>query len=119
VPHAVYLAVWSASAVLILLGGAHLRVGALLGVGTSIVTFGPFFTDAGTAIAGGAHVMGTGLVLALAGWLACCRVRDGFPAATDRRTGHGRGAASGRWRLPQSLRSARQSRSPHRGTATR
>jgi uncharacterized membrane protein YagU involved in acid resistance len=71
VPHAIYLAVWSASAVLILLGGARLRVGALLGLGTSIVTFGFFFADAGTAItAGGAH-FAAGLVLGLAGWLAC------------------------------------------------
>ena len=71
VPHAIYCAVWSASAVLILLGGARLRVGALLGIGTSIVTFGLFFADAGTPIAGGAHLMGAGLVLALFGWLAC------------------------------------------------
>jgi hypothetical protein len=71
VPHAIYLAVWSASALLILLGGARLRVGALLGMGTSIVTFGLFFADAGTAIAGGAHLMGAGLVLGLVGWLGC------------------------------------------------
>ncbi len=71
VPHAIYLAVWTASAVLILLGGVRLRLGALLGVGMSAVTFGLFFADAGTAIAGGAHVGGAGLWLALAGWLAC------------------------------------------------
>lgn len=71
VPHAIYLAVWTAGAALILLGGARQRVGALLALGTSIVTFGLFFADAGTAIAGGAHVMGTGLVLALVGWAAC------------------------------------------------
>jgi hypothetical protein len=59
------------SALLILLGGTRLRAGALLGLGTSIVTFGLFFADAGTAIAGGAHLMGTGLVLGLVGWLAC------------------------------------------------
>lgn len=71
VPHAIYLAVWMASAVLILLGGARLRAGALLGLGTSIVTFGFFFADVGTAIAGdGAH-LAAGLVLGLAGWLAC------------------------------------------------
>jgi hypothetical protein len=67
----IYLAAWSASALLILLGGARLRVGALLGLGTSIITFGLFFADAGTVIAGGAHLMGAGLVLGLAGWLAC------------------------------------------------
>ena len=71
VPHAIYLAVWTASAVLILLGGVRLRLGALLGVGMSAVTFGLFFADAGTAIAGGAHAGGAGLWLALAGWLAC------------------------------------------------
>jgi hypothetical protein len=71
VPHAVYLAVWSASALLVLFGGARLRVGALLGIGTSIVTFGLFFADAGTVIAGGTRLMGAGLVLGLAGWLAC------------------------------------------------
>jgi hypothetical protein len=71
IPHAIYLATWSAGAVLILLGGTRLRMGALLGMGTSIVTFGLFLADAGTAIAGGAHVAGLGLVLGLLGWLAC------------------------------------------------
>lgn len=71
IPHAAYLAVWSASAVLIGLGGTRLRVGALLGTGLSIVTFGFFLADAGTAIAGGAHLMGAGLILSLVGWLAC------------------------------------------------
>jgi hypothetical protein len=71
VPHVIYLAAWSASALLILLGGVRLRAGALLGLGTSIVTFGFFFADAGTVMAGGAHLMGAGLVLGLAGWLAC------------------------------------------------
>ena len=71
VPHAIYLAVWTASAVLILLGGARLRLGALLGLGLSAVTFGLFFADAGTAIAGTRNAGGAGLVLALLGWLAC------------------------------------------------
>lgn len=71
VPHAIYLAAWSMSAVLILLGGSRLRAGALLGLGTSIVTFGLFFADAGQVIAGGAHLAGAGLVLGLVGWLAC------------------------------------------------
>ena len=48
---------------------SRLRVGTLLGMGTSIVTFGLFFADAGTAISRGAHVMGAGFVLGL-GWLA-------------------------------------------------
>jgi hypothetical protein len=71
VPHAIYFAGWAASALLILLGGTRLRVGALLGMGISIVTFGLFFADAGTAMAGGATLAGAGLVLGLAGWLAC------------------------------------------------
>jgi hypothetical protein len=71
VPHAIYLAVWTASAALILLGGVRLRLGALLAVGISAVTFGLFFADAGTAIAGGAHYGGWGLWLSLVGWLAC------------------------------------------------
>jgi hypothetical protein len=71
VPHLIYLAVWGVSAALILLGGTRMRVGAFLGLGASIVTFGLFFADAGQAIAGGAHVMGAGLVLGLVGWLAC------------------------------------------------
>jgi hypothetical protein len=71
VPHAIYLAAWSMSAVLILLGGDRLRAGALLGLGTSIVTFGLFFADAGQVIAGGAHLAGAGLLLGLAGWLGC------------------------------------------------
>jgi hypothetical protein len=71
VPHAIYLAVWAASTVLILLGGARLRLGGLLSAGLSVVTFGLFFADAGSAIAGGAHTGGWGLWLSLLGWLAC------------------------------------------------
>jgi hypothetical protein len=71
VPHLIYLAAWGASAVLILLGGVRQRAGTLLGVGTSAVTFGFFFADAGEVIAGGAHLAGLGLVLGLVGWLAC------------------------------------------------
>jgi hypothetical protein len=71
VPHLIYLAGWAASAVLVLKGGRRMRVGALLGLGVSAVTFGLFFADAGEAIAGGAHVMGAGLVLGLVSWLAC------------------------------------------------
>ena len=56
---------------LILLGGTRLRMGALLATGMSVVTFGLFFADAGTVIAGGASVGGMGLVLGLLGWLAC------------------------------------------------
>jgi hypothetical protein len=71
VPHVIYLAGWSASAVLIALGGTRLRLGALLGAGLSLVTFGLFFADAGTAMAGGLHLADAGLVLGIAGWLAC------------------------------------------------
>jgi hypothetical protein len=71
VPHAIELAIWSLSAILIVSGVARRPVGALLALGTSVVTFGLFFADAGTAIAGGAHLVGAGLVLGLLGWLAC------------------------------------------------
>jgi hypothetical protein len=71
VPHLIYLAAWTASAVLILLGGVRQKAGALLGVGTSAVTFGLFLADAGEVIAGGAHLAGPGLWLGLVGWLAC------------------------------------------------
>ena len=71
IPHVIYLAVWAASAVLIAAGGSRRRAGLLLGLGTSIVTFGFFLSDAGTVIASGTHVMGPGLVLGVAGWLAC------------------------------------------------
>ena len=71
-PHAIYLAVWAASAVLILLGGARLRLGALLSLGLSAVTFGLFFADAGTAIStAGSPGGGAGLVLSLIGWVVC------------------------------------------------
>jgi hypothetical protein len=83
VPHATYLAVWTASALLILRGGNWRRVGTLLGIGTSIVTFGFFFADAGTAIAGGADLVGAGLVLGFVGWLACAA---GSAAAFEPRT---------------------------------
>ena len=71
VPHVIYLAGWTASAVLIALGGTRLRLGALLGAGLSLVTFGLYFADAGTAMAGGLHLADAGLVLGIAGWLAC------------------------------------------------
>ncbi len=71
VPHVIYLAVWTASALLIASGGIRQRMGALLALGMSIVTFGFFFSDLGTVISGGAHLLGAGLVLGLAGWLVC------------------------------------------------
>ena len=70
--HAIYLAVWTVSAVLVLLGGARLRIGALLALGLSAVTFGLFLADAGTALSlPGNPGAGAGLVLSLIGWLAC------------------------------------------------
>ena len=119
VPHAIYFAVWGASALLILLGGTRLRVGAMLGLGASIVTFGLFFADAGEAIAGGANTMGAGLALGLAGWLACAAgsaVAFRLRPAGHRPSRMARNRAwSWRWRSP---RSARRSRSPRRGTVT-
>lgn len=96
VPHALYLAAWTASAGLILLGGTRLRMGALLGIGTSIVTFGLFFADAGTAIASSAHLAGPGLILGLFGWTACAvgsglAFRLGPAGAPGRPAGLGRG----------------------------
>jgi hypothetical protein len=85
VPHLIYLAAWAASAVLIVLGGARARVGALLGVGVSIVAFGLFLADFGQGISkppvisptSGALIPGTvqaggaGLWLGLVSWLLC------------------------------------------------
>ena len=93
IPHVLYLAAWAASAALILSGGTRRTAGALLGAGTSIVTFGLFFADAGQVIAGGAHVLGAGLVLSFIGWLACTAgsatalaYRPARPDWRDRRT---------------------------------
>jgi hypothetical protein len=71
IPHVAYLTTWTAGAVLVLLGGVRLRLGALLSLGLSAVTFGLFLADAGTAIAGGGNAFGAGLTLSLLGWLAC------------------------------------------------
>jgi hypothetical protein len=91
VPHAIYLAVWTASAVLIVLGGVRLRLGALLAAGMSVVTFGLFFADAGTAIVGGGQAGGWGLWLSLVGWLACAA---GSALAMLLRPAGGRGPAA-------------------------
>jgi len=98
VPHLLYLLTWAVSAGLVV-GGlrarggpgglALARTGALLGTGLSAVTFGLFFSDLGQVIAYGG--LGTGLVLSLAGWLACATgsvvalfapSRDAIPGAT-------------------------------------
>ena len=70
VPHLIYLVTWAVSAVLIVLGGTRLRVGALLAAGVSAVTFGLYFADLGTA-SSGTNLLGAGLVLGLLGWLGC------------------------------------------------
>jgi hypothetical protein len=71
VPHVIYLATWLASGLLIAAGGTPRRVGALLGLGTSVVTFGYFFADLGTVVSGGTSLLGSGLALGLIGWLLC------------------------------------------------
>ena len=93
VAHATYLAVWAASALLIALSGSRRRIGAFLGLGTTAVTFGLFFADAGTPLAGGGHLMGAGLVLSLIGWLACAAgsvvsLRTGWAGAPGRPQRH-------------------------------
>jgi hypothetical protein len=69
VPHLIYLATWAVSAVLIIRGGFRGGFGGLLAAGMSLVTFGLFFADLGTAIAGAD--VGPGLVLSLVGWAIC------------------------------------------------
>jgi hypothetical protein len=69
VPHLIYLATWAVSAVLIIRGGVRRGSGGLLAAGMSLVTFGLFFADLGTAIA--AADVGPGLVLSLVGWAIC------------------------------------------------
>lgn len=76
VPHLIYLAAWTASAVLILRGGSRLQAGALVGAGVSVVTLGMFLADLGQVISGtqqpgGPALSGAGLWLGLIGWLAC------------------------------------------------
>ena len=129
-PHAIYLAVWTVSAVLMLLGGVRPRLGALLSLGLSAITFGLFFSDAGLAIGGNGTPGGTGLILTLLGWFACAAgaalaflIRPASRQAPDGETGSlGRpsGAAdmafrwSGAWwtrRFPIRIRSASNSTS--------
>ena len=70
VPHVLYLATWLAGGLLIVSGGTWRRAGALLGLGTSIVTFGYFFADLG-AVMSGTSPLGPGLAFGLIGWLLC------------------------------------------------
>lgn len=101
VPHAIYFAVWTAGAGLILAGGGRRQAGALLGTGLGVVTFGLFFSDAGQAIAG--QPWGGGLVLGLIGWLACTA---GSAIAVWPRPARPRLAAGGRVRPRELLRSS-------------
>jgi hypothetical protein len=71
VPHLIYLAAWVASVVLLLLGGSRPKAGALIALGASAVTFGLYFADLGTALSAGSSLVGTGLIISLAGWLVC------------------------------------------------
>jgi len=95
-PHVLYLAAWALSGLLILSGGPRRRAGALLGLGTGILTFGFFFADFGTVFADGSHVLGPGLVLAVTGWLACTAGAwfglRGTVAGAPRRPGRGNAA---------------------------
>ena len=71
VPHVIYLATWLAAALLVVRGGTWRQVGALLGLGTSIVTFGYFLSDVGTVFSGGASPLSSGLAFGLISWLLC------------------------------------------------
>jgi hypothetical protein len=71
VPHVIYLATWLASGLLIVTGGTWRQVGALLGLGTSIVVFGYFLADLGTALSGGTSPVSSGLAFGLISWLLC------------------------------------------------
>lgn len=70
-PHVLNLAAWAAGAVLIMLGGARQRAGALLAAGTSVIALGMYLSDLGSATAASPSQVGAGLILALLGWLAC------------------------------------------------
>jgi len=71
IPHVCYFAAWAISAVLIASGGVRRQAGALLALGTSVITFGLFCVDLATVAAEQPHHIGAGLVLSLIGWLAC------------------------------------------------
>ena len=75
VPHLIYLGAWALAGWLILSGGSRRWAGSLIGLGTSVVTFGLFVADVGTAVssgtAGASGTIGAGLLLGLIGWLAC------------------------------------------------
>jgi hypothetical protein len=68
--HAIYLAAWLASAVLLLRQAPLARAGALIGLGVSIITFGLFCADAAMAITGESPG-GAGLWMSFVGWALC------------------------------------------------
>jgi hypothetical protein len=70
VPHALYLAGWVASTVLLLRGGGKARIGALLGIGVSGVTLGLFLSDLGQVLSNETG-LGAGMVLSIIGWGLC------------------------------------------------
>jgi serine/threonine protein kinase len=71
VPHAIYIAVWTAVTAGVLRGGTMARAAALLGTGLGALTLGfPFIQDVGDAFLVRA-APGPGLVLSLAGWVVC------------------------------------------------
>jgi len=92
IPHLIYLAAWALGAALVVLGGSRARIGALLAMGVSAVTFGLFVSDAGLAIDGGSSA-GAGLVLSFVGWLVCAA---GSTLAVLRRPVPGPAAMAGR-----------------------
>jgi len=74
VPHLAYVLGWALTAAMVALSVARpsdaARRGALFGLGLSAVTFGLFIADLGEVVSAGAS-LGSGLVISLAGWLAC------------------------------------------------
>ncbi|HEY0934836.1 MAG TPA: hypothetical protein VGD91_13965 [Trebonia sp.] len=74
VPHLFFLIGWMVAAALaafsVIRPSSAARYGALFGLGLSAVTLGLFLADLGQVVSGGAS-SGTGLILSLAGWLAC------------------------------------------------
>jgi hypothetical protein len=74
VPHLLYVIGWALTAAFVALSVARpskaARVGALFGLGLSVVTFGLFLADWGQLALSGV-TLGTGLVVSTLGWLAC------------------------------------------------
>jgi hypothetical protein len=75
VPHLCYVIGWGVTAALVALGVARpsnsARLGALFGLGLSVVTFGFFLADVGYVLTPGGVTFGSGLIVSLLGWAAC------------------------------------------------